>query len=233
MARSNRNLNDVISDLRKAARPENRDGMARFGIDTQAALGISMPEIRRIGRTTTRNHALAKQLWDSGIHEARILASLVDEPEKVTRRQMEDWAADFNSWDLCDQVTGNLFDRLPFADQAIETWHRDERQFVKRAAFAMIAWRAVHLKNEPDATFLAYLPLIREAAADPRNFVKKAVNWALRQIGKRNSTLHKAALSLARELAASAEKPAQWIGRDALRELTSEKVLRRLESGPG
>lgn len=206
----------------------NRDGMARFGIDVSKALGVPMPEIRRIAKTTCRDHDLAARLWASGVHEARILASLIEEPSQVSRQQMNEWVADINSWDLCDQVTGNLFDRLPFADHAIRDWYREEREFVKRAAFAMIAWRAVHMKSEPDETFLTYLHLIRQEAADNRNFVKKAVNWSLRQIGKRSAALHAPALALARELETSPDKSAQWIGRDAVRELTGEKVLARL-----
>lgn len=228
MARVEKPAAQLIDELKSVAEPENLAGMARFGIDTEKALGVSMPNIRAIGKTVVRNHSLAIELWHSEIHEARILASLVDIPSEVSARQMGAWAADFNSWDLCDQVCGNLFDRASEAETMIRKWADDNREFVRRAAFATIAWRAVHLKNEPDDTFLAYLPFIEAASVDNRNFVKKAVNWALRQIGKRNASLHGPALTLAVQLHNSPEKSAQWIGRDAARELDSQKVCEKL-----
>ncbi|MGB7286707.1 MAG: DNA alkylation repair protein [Salaquimonas sp.] len=226
--RINKTLNQLLDELRAQSVPENRLGMARFGIDTSNALGISMPNIRAIGATTKKSHALAVELWASQIHEARILASLVDIVEDVTPQQMDHWVGDFNSWDLCDQVCGNLFDRTAFAQDKILDWKDDPREFVKRAAFAMIAWQAVHLKAEPDETFLNHLQFIPAAASDDRNFVRKAVNWALRQIGKRNKKLHGPARQLASELAASDNKTAAWIGKNAYDELASEKVRHRL-----
>ncbi len=172
-----------------------------------------MPPARQI----TKDHALAQALWDSGIHEARILACLVDKPEWVTSRQMNQWAGDFNSWDLCDQVCGNLFVRSPHARQKIAKWAADRREFVRRAAFALMAWQAVHDKEATKAQIDAWLDLIRQHADDPRNFVKKSVNWALRQIGKSRAELYPACLKLARELAASEDKTRRWIGRDAVR----------------
>ena len=229
--RKTKSAEQVISELRNLAEAKNREGMARYGIETSNALGVSMPNIRSVAKSTKRNHELALSLWKTGLHEARILAGLLEEPDKVTREQMDEWVADFNSWDVCDQVCMNLFDRLPQADDAIMKWHTNEREFVKRAAFAMIAARAVHLKKLPDDVFLKYLPMIRDASSDQRNFVKKAVNWALRQIGKRSAYLHTPALALAKELAANGNKSAGWIGRDAVKELESAKVLARLGAG--
>lgn len=219
----------LISRLETEANEENRAGMMRFGIPADKALGVPKPSIRAIARETRKDHALALALWETGILEARILASLVAEPAKITRAMMDDWVSDFDSWDICDQVCGNLFDRVALAEDAIRDWYMDEREFVRRAAFSTIAWRAVHQKKLPDETFLAYLPMIEAAATDNRNFVKKAVNWALRQIGKRNLRLHAVALELSRKLAASADKTASWIGRDAVKELESEKLMERLE----
>lgn len=226
--RQPKSAKDIRAELDAVSVPENRAGMARFGIDVSKALGVSMPNIRHIAQTTVKDHALALALWQSDIHEARILACLVDEPVKVTRSQMDEWVADFQSWDVCDQVCGNLFDRLPMAEAALRDWCKDEREFVRRAGFAMIAWRAVHLKKEPDTTFLGYFPLIRAGAIDTRNFVRKAVNWALRQIGKRNAALYHPALELARELAAHESASAKWIGKDAVKEFESPAVRKKL-----
>lgn len=218
----------ALAALKAAGREENRAGMARFGIETARAYGVPMPEIRRIGKTIAPDHKLALSLWQSGIHEARILASLVDRPQWVTPDQMDRWVAEFDSWDVCDQVCGNLFERAAGIGGKIGEWAADEREFVRRAAFATIAWQAVHLKKEPDSTILAYLPLIERHSGDRRNFVKKAVNWALRQIGKRNAACHGPALDLARRLAASPDGTPAWIGKDAVKELESEAVRARI-----
>ena len=204
--------------------------MARFGIATARAYGVPMPEIRRLGNSVEPDHALALSLWQTGIHEARILAALIDRPEWVTADQMRQWVNEFDSWDVCDQVCGNLFDRAPGIGALIPKWAADEREFVRRAAFATIAWQAVHLKKEPAETFLAFLPLIERHATDGRNLVKKAVNWALHQIGKRDAQCHGPALALARELAASPDRTAAWIGRDAVKELQGEAVRARMAS---
>lgn len=219
---------ELIHRLEQSASEENRAGMARFGIPPDRALGVPKPAIRAIAKQAGKDHALAIALWETGILEARILASLVAEPAMVSRAMMDDWVADFDSWDICDQVCGNLFDRVAPAEEAIRNWYNDEREFVRRAAFSTIAWRAVHNKNAPDALFLAYLPLIEAASTDERNFVKKAVNWALRQIGKRNLALNAAALELACKLAALSGKTASWIGRDAAKELQGSKLIERL-----
>jgi 3-methyladenine DNA glycosylase AlkD len=213
------NAQTVIARLRAMGDEESRAGMARFGISTDRALGISVTDLRRLGRELGRDHALALELWKSGIHEARILASIVDEPTRVTRAQMETWAAEFDSWDLVDQCCGNLFDKTPWAwDVALE-WSEREAEFVKRAGFALMAWLAVHDKRATNASFTPFFPAIERAAGDERNFVKKAVNWALRQIGKRNATLRRRAIASARRIAKQDTKSARWIARDALREL--------------
>ena len=228
MVRTAQSIDTILETLRHKSNPENRAGLARFGIDSTRALGVSMPDIRRIGNTIEKDHRLAAALWQSDIHEARILASLVDHPKWVTREQMEQWVLDFNSWDLCDQVCGNLFDKSPYAPEKISAWATRPEEFVKRAAFALIAWRAVHDKKAPDDDFLAWLPLIEKASDDPRNFVKKAVNWALRQIGKRSASLFTPALKTANKLADSQDKTARWIGLGAVKELDSAKVRQRL-----
>ncbi len=207
----------------------DRAGMARFGINTERAFGISMAALRNIAREVERDHGLAEELWQSGWHEARLLAGLVDRPQWVTADQMDRWTAGFDSWDLCDQICGNLWCRTPFAPEKIRQWADDGREFVRRAGFVTLAWMAVHDKKAPHEMFLEYLPLIRDGAHDQRNFVRKAVNWALRQIGKRSGSLHGPCLELARELAASGDRTARWIGSDAVRELDSNKVRARLK----
>ena len=218
----------VVSELRAAADPSRTPGMARVGITVDRALGVSIPRLRRIARTHRGEHELALDLWATGIHEARILSSMIDDPSQVTRAQMDAWAADFDSWDLCDQVCGNLFRSTRTADASARAWARRDEEYVKRAAFSIVAAQAVHDHDRDDAYFLAWLPRIRRAATDERNAVKKAVNWALRQIGKRSLALHAPALELAEKLAASPDKTARWIGKDAVRELTDEKTLQRL-----
>ena len=208
----------IIAQLRSMANPMNVAGMARFGINSSDALGVSMPALRRLARAHKRNHALALELWQSGIHEARIMAALVDDPQQVTERQMETWVRDFASWDVCDQVCSNLFDRTPFAHAKVFEWTLQPEEYVKRAGFVLMAALAVHSKAAPDELFLSFLPLIEREAHDDRNFVRKAVNWALRQIGKRNARLQLAAIAAARRILAQDTKPARWIARDALRE---------------
>lgn len=208
--------------------PTQLAGMERFGIDTRDALGIRVTDLRTFARRLDRDHGLAAGLWRSGIHEARMLASMVDEPERVTRTQMERWIAQVRSWDLCDGLCGNLFDRTPFWFDTAREWSAREPEFTKRGGFALMAWSAVHRKAEPDERFEAFLPATLEQATDPRNYVKKAVSWALRQIGKRSAALHQPALSTARRLLEVDDPAARWIARDALRELESPAVLARL-----
>lgn len=221
-------VDEVLEKLHAAARPENLAGMARYGIRTDNALGINIPILRALARKTGTDHSLALELWASGIHDARILAGMVDDPRLVDSGQMEAWVADFDSWDLCDQVCSNLFDRTAFAWDKARAWSARPEEFVKRAGFTLMACLAVHDKTAADADFLALLPLVACEAGDSRNFVKKAVNWALRGIGKRNTALHGPAVALASELCERSEPPARWIGRDAIRELTGDKVRARL-----
>jgi 3-methyladenine DNA glycosylase AlkD len=218
---------EIIAHLESMRDEANIAGMGRFGIETSTALGISNTVLRSIARQTKRDHDRALSLWASGIREARLLAAFTGEPKKMTTDIARAWASEFNSWEIVDGVS-DLFCDADLQSELLTEFANDERQFVRRTAFAMMAWSAVHMKKEPDATFLAWLPLIETYATDPRNFVKKAVNWALRQIGKRNAACHAAALVLAEKLAASSDKTARWIGKDAVKELTGEKVLAKI-----
>jgi len=213
----------LIERLRAFANPENVAGMARFGINPAGTLGVSIPNIRALAKGR-RDHQLALDLWDSGIHEARILAAMVDDPAQVTESQMEAWVLDFDSWDVCDQVCMNLFDRVPNAFKKAEEWAGRPEEFVKRAGFALMAVLAWHHKTAPDERFLAFLPIIHREAGDKRNFVKKAVNWALRQIGKRNAALNQAAIKAAQELLGSESSTARWVASDALREFEKKSA---------
>jgi 3-methyladenine DNA glycosylase AlkD len=199
--------------------------MARVGIDVSHALGVSMPNVRAIAKRAGTDQRLANDLWDTAIHEARILGTLVADPAALTTETMAAWAADLTSWDLCDSAA-DVFGRTTVAERTIRSWSASPEGYVKRCAFSMIARRAVWAKDAPDREFLGYLPLIRRAATDPRNEVKKGVSWALRQIGKRNATLLEAAIAEAERLVELDAAPARWIGRDALRELRSAEVLR-------
>jgi 3-methyladenine DNA glycosylase AlkD len=219
----------IISRLRSVADPAAVRGMARYGINPGKALGVHIPDLRKIAREAGRSRRLAGQLWASGIHEARILAGMVDEPGKVTGHQMELWASAFDSWDICDQVCLNLFSKTPLAyDKAVEWSSRDE-EFVKRAGFTLMACLAVGDKGAPDARFTRFFPLIRNGSSDRRNYVKKAVNWALRQIGKRNLALNALAAKEAEAVHALPYASARWIASGALRELRSPEVLKRLK----
>ena len=219
----------VLAWLKDSGDPGNLAGMSRFGIETQSALGVPNSVLRPLARKIKRNHERAEALWQTGIREARILACFTDEPKQVTAEQAMRWAAEFNSWEIVDHAA-SLFVDARLHDALIETTVADEREFVRRTGFAMMAWGAVHLKKEPDTVMEAWLPLIERHAGDGRNFVKKAVSWALRQIGKRSLTLHAPALDLAERLSTSEDKPTRWIGRDAVRELTAQKTLDRLKA---
>jgi 3-methyladenine DNA glycosylase AlkD len=221
-------VGNVLSRLRTMADPEAVKGMAAFGINPKNTLGVSMPAIRRLARDIGRDHTLALELWKSGIHEARILAGLIDDVRQVTEEQMERWVRTFDSWDICDQVCANLFDRTPIAYEKALEWSAREGEFVRRAGYVLMAALAVHDKKAPDEKFLQFLPVLEKGADDDRNFVKKAVNWALRQIGKRSLELHGPAVRTAREIAALGSKSGRWIASDALRELEGEAVLSRL-----
>ena len=210
---------EILTHLKSLRNPRNVAGMARFGINPRNTLGVSIPTLRKIARQAGKDHRLAQELWASGIHEARILAAMVDDPARVTEAQMERWVKDFDSWDVCDQVCSNLFDKTKFAHRKAVEWSRRDEEFVKRAGFVLMAALAVHDKSAPDAAFIKFLPLIQRGATDERNFVKKAVNWALRQIGKRNAALHRAAIATAREIQQIDSRAARWVAADALREL--------------
>jgi 3-methyladenine DNA glycosylase AlkD len=211
---------DVLAQLKRLAHPENLPGMARFGINPAGRLGLSVPEMRRIARQAGRDHRLALELWQSGIAEARIVAAMVDEPERVTPTQMDRWVRDFDSWDVCDQVCASLFDKTPYAWVRARAWAGRKEEYVRRGGFALMACLAWHDKAAPDSAFLRFFPSIRRGATDERNFVKKAVSWALRTIGKRNARLRAAALREARALRKLDSKAARWIGADAERELS-------------
>jgi len=193
-------LEKYLNQLKSLADPEAAVGMARFGINPDNTLGVSIPTLRKMAKEIGKNHNLAQQFWSSGIHEARILAGMVDDPGEVTVEQMERWAADFDSWDVCDQVCSNLFDKTRFAYQKAHEWSGREEEFVRRAGFVLMAALSVHDKKAEDEKFLEFLPLIKQGSQDERNFVKKAVNWALRQIGKRNMDLNKAAILTANDI---------------------------------
>lgn len=210
---------EIVAELRALANPANLEGMARFGIDTTAALGLNVPQIRAIARRAGHSQPLAEELWNTGIHEARWLASLVADPKVIKPSTMDRWTRDFNSWDVCDACCCNLFDRTPYAWAKIPKWASDKREYVRRAAFSTIAGIAVHDKTAADRVFLDALPLIEKYAFDDRNFVRKAVNWALRNIGKRNARLLPAAITCAERIREQNSKPARWIAADALREL--------------
>lgn len=222
----------VVEALKLYANPDALAGMARYGISTENTLGINIPTLRKFARDIGKNHDLAEGLWDTGIHEARILAAYVDEPKQVTESQMELWVSDFDSWDVCDQVCSNLFDRTPYAYQKALEWSRREAEFIKRAGFVLMATLSVHDKKASIEKFGQFFPAILDAATDERNYVKKAVNWALRQIGKRSPELNVEAIQLAQEIKGIDSKSARWIASDALRELTSEKIQHRLHPRP-
>lgn len=221
-------VDKIIGDLKKCAVPAAREGMGRFGIKAECALGVSKPNLRRMAKVLGRNHELALRLWKTRIHEARILSSMIDEPEQVSEKQMESWVKDFDSWDLCDQCCGNLFDKTVFAHRKAIEWSERKEEFVKRAGFALMAWMAFHDNKAKNNDFVRFFPAIKRESVDTRNFVKKAVNWALRQIGKRNLDLNKEAIRLANEIKTLDSKAARWIASDALRELEGEAVQQRL-----
>ena len=219
---------EIIERIKSLANPKNVEGMARFGINPTNTYGISIPVLRKMARETGRDHKLALELWASGIHEARLLACFVDRPDMVTDKQMESWVKGFDSWDVCDQCCSNLFDRTPISYEKAQEWCGREEEFVRRAGFALMAALSWHDKQASDEAFVQFLPLIKKYATDERNFVKKAVNWALRQIGKRNIRLNGEALKTAEEIRQIDSRSARWIASDAIRELRSDAVQRKL-----
>lgn len=221
---------DVLDSLRCRARPEQLEGMARFGMAVEQRLGVSVPDMRKLAKEIGKDHKLALELWRTGIAEARMVASMVDDPAELTDEQMEEWVKGIDSWDVCDQVSMNLFEKNPLAWKKIMDWSERDEEFVKRAAFSLIACLAWHDKKAGDDRFVGLLPVILREATDERNFVKRAVNWALRNIGKRNVNLNRAAISTAKEMKRLDSRAARWIAADALRELESEAVQDRLSS---
>jgi 3-methyladenine DNA glycosylase AlkD len=204
--------------------------MDRYGIQTQLKVfGVAMGTLLTLRKQLGRDHTLAQALWESGCYEARLLAALVDDPQQVTRAQMNAWAASFENWADCDTACFNLFDRTPFAWEKATQWAKSPREFVKRAGFALMACLALHDRDTPDAKFLAMLPLIEKGAQDERNFVKKGVSWAIRSIGRRSLALHEASLQAAKRLAELEDATPRWVGRDALRDLGSPKVRAQLK----
>jgi 3-methyladenine DNA glycosylase AlkD len=223
------NYGEVIKKLKSLANKKNVEGMARFGISSKNTLGVPVPKIRDLAKRIGKNHLLAQQLWESGIHEARILACLVDDCKSVTGKQMESWVKDFDSWDVCDQVCMNLFDKTDVSFKKVVEWTTRKEEFVKRAGFALMASLSVHDKKAKNGMFLKFLPIIKRESMDGRNFVRKAVNWALRQVGKRNAVLNKEALKTAKEILKIDSKSAKWIAGDAIRELESKSIQKRLK----
>ena len=221
-------VTDVLDKLRSKAKPDQLAGMAKFGMAIERRLGVSVPDMRKLAKETGKDHQLALELWKTGIAEARMVAAMVDDPDKLTEEQMEDWVKDFNSWDVCDQVCMNLFEKNQLAWKKIIDWSTRDEEFVKRTAFSLIACLAWHDKKASDEKFTELLPVIIRGATDERNFVKKAVNWALRNIGKRNLNLNKAAIGAAKEIQRLDSKAARWVASDTLRELESEAVQARL-----
>ena len=222
-------VKEIIREFKGLRNERNIEGMRRYGINVDTAFGISAPVLTGISKRYRYNHTLALELWDTGYHDARLLASMIDNPEEVTRKQLNKWVKDFDSWDVCDCCCNRLFREVGFIEELIPLWCRDKREFVKRAGFSMIAQLAIHKKSAADSVFENYFDLIIEGSTDERNFVKKAVNWALRQIGKRNFRLNAAALIVSEKLIERDSKSAKWIARDAIRELTNEKILSRLK----
>ncbi len=223
------NTKQILNQLHDLADPAYLPKMQRFGISTDQALGIRMPVLRQLATPYYKQHELALDLWDSGIHEARILATLVDDYQQVTKEQLENWVADIHSWDVCDQACGNLFWRTPFAYQKATEWCQRSEEFVKRAGFVLMTALVIHDKKMPEDQITAFFPYLEMEAYDNRNFVKKAINWMLRQTGKRSSSLNQKAIELAQKIAQQEYPSARWIAKDALRELQSGKVQERLK----
>ncbi|HEY5883935.1 MAG TPA: DNA alkylation repair protein [Pyrinomonadaceae bacterium] len=211
--------NDAVAELKRRGTKKTRDGMARYAIPSDNAFGVPVGQIRELGKRLGRNHELAQALWDTGWYEARMLATFVDDPKLVTPAQMDRWCKDFDNWAICDTACFHLFDKTPHAFKKVDQWSKRKDEFVKRAAFALLASLALHDKKSDDQPFVDCLPLIERASVDDRNFVKKGVSWALRGVGRRSPGLKTSALELSERLATSASSSARWIGKDALRDL--------------
>lgn len=228
MTDTNPDVDSIVATLRRMGSRRNREGMARYAIPSERAFGASMARIQALARRLGKRHALAGALWRTGWHEARLLAVYVEEPERVTPVQMDRWCRDFDSWAICDTVCFQLFDRTPHAFRKVRQWAPRREEFVRRAAFALLASLALHDRETADAAFVRCLALVDRAASDERNFVRKGVSWALRGVGRRSRGLHRDAVAIARRLAASEDGTRRWIGKDALADLTRPAVVRRL-----
>jgi 3-methyladenine DNA glycosylase AlkD len=219
----------IIEKLKTISDPKTLEGMSRFGIKTDKAFGVSIPKIRLLAKQIEKDHNLALELWESGFLETRFLASMIDDPKKLTNEQMENWVKDFNSWDICDQTCNNLFGKSPLAFGKTFDWCKRDEEFAKRAGYVLMAVLAVHDKKRENKDFELFLNEIYSGANDDRLYVKKAVNWALRQIGKRNLFLHKKAIECALNIQKINSKSAKWIAADALRELQNPKIIERIK----
>lgn len=217
----------VIKKLKSLSNPESIIGMARYGITPENTYGVSIPNLRKIAKEIGKNHKLAQQLWTTNIRETKILASMIEDPEMVTEEQIEGWVKEFDYWEICDQCCMNLFEKTEFAYKKAVEWSSREKEFVKRAGFVLMARLAVSDKKADDDKFEKFFLIIKREANDDRNYVKKAVNWALRQMGKRNLNLNSKAIKIAKEIQKTDSKSAKWIASDALRELTSEAVQKK------
>ena len=221
---------EILTKLKSKAKPDNLPGMARYSINTENRLGVQIPELRQLAKETGKNHQIALELWQTGIAEARILAAMTDEPEKVTEQQMENWVKDINSWDIDDQTTMNLFEKTPIAWKKIINWSQRPEEFVRRTAYSLLACLAWHNKTATDQQFTQLFPVIASGATDERKSIQKAISWALRTIGKRNPQLNRAAIQLAQEIQQTNTKPARWIANNVTRELQSQPVQNRLQN---
>jgi len=227
------NAEEILQKLKSRENPVNIAGMKRFGITAKKAFGVSMPVLKELAKDLKKQaedrHKLASELWKTGIHEARIIAYLIDDPKRVTEKQMDSWVKDFDNWAICDGACGHLFCRTEFAYEKVSEWSAREEEFIKRAGIVLIAYLAVHDKKADDEQIAQFLPILEKYSDDDRNFIKKAVNWSLRQIGKRNLNLNRLAVATAERIKAQNTKSARWIAADALRELTGEKVRNKFK----
>ena len=220
---------EVMAQLKSMGDPKNVEGMRSFGIKSENNFGNSVTTLRNYAKKIGKNHELAVKLWESGIRDARMVAACIENPETVSEEQVDRWVRDFDSWDICDHCCGHFFDKTPFAYKKVREWTKSNELFVKRAGFSLIAWLAVHDKKKDAFEFVDFLKIIERESTDERNYIRKSVNWALRQIGKRNIDMNKKALEVSRKIQKIDSKTAKWIASDAIRELTSEKVKQKLD----
>ena len=220
---------DILKRLKSLSNPRAAEGMAKYGITPERAYGVSIPNLRKMAKEIGKDHEFARKLWELNIRETRILACMIDDPEIIPEEQMERWAKGFDYWEICDQCCMNLFEKTKFAYQKSIEWSSREEEFVKRAGFVLVARLAVGNKKTDDNQFETFFPIIKRESIDDRNFVKKAINWALRQIGKRNLNLNRKAIETAKDIQNIDSRSAKWISSDAIRELTNETIQERLQ----